>query len=139
MVRRPPTRSSILIAISLLVAFVVWTWLTFNSPAFAAFDQRTLAPPLDPTSRAAEIGAAFAILTWPGFEYAALVAIALWASRRRLRQLAVALILVITLSWGGVAALKLSLICSLQPATPTRRATWRAPLRCRSLLVRPSP
>jgi diacylglycerol kinase (ATP) len=108
MVRRPPTRSSILIAISLLVAFVVSTWLTFNSPAFAAFDQRTLAPPLDPTSKAAEIGAAFALLTWPGFEYAALAAIALWASRRRLRQLAVALILVITFSWGGVAALKLT-------------------------------
>jgi diacylglycerol kinase (ATP) len=108
MVRRPPTRSSILIATSLLIAFVVWTWLTFNSPAFAAFDQRTLAPPLDPTSTAAEIGAAFALLTWPGFEYAALAAIALWASRRRLRQLAVALILVITFSWGGVAALKLT-------------------------------
>jgi diacylglycerol kinase (ATP) len=91
----------------LLVAFVVWTWLTFSSSAFAAFDQRTLAPPLDPTSRAAEIGAAFALLTWPGFEYAALAAIALWAARRRLRQLAVALILVIVFSWGGVAALKL--------------------------------
>ena len=107
MVRRPPSRSSILIAISLLVAFVVWTWLTFSSSAFAAFDQRTLAPPLDPTSRAAEIGAAFALLTWPGFEYAAMAAIALWAARRRLRQLAVALILVIVFSWGGVAALKL--------------------------------
>ena len=107
MVRRPPSRSSILIAISLLVAFVVWTWLTFSSSAFAAFDQRTLAPPLDPTSRAAEIGAAFALLTWPGFEYAALAVIALWAARRRLRQLAVALILVIIFSWGGVAALKL--------------------------------
>lgn len=107
MVRRPPTRSSVLIAISLLVAFVVWTWLTFTSPAFATFDQRTLAPPLDPTSRAAEIGAAFALLTWPGFEYAALAGIALWAARRRLRQLAVALILVITFGWGGVAALKL--------------------------------
>jgi diacylglycerol kinase (ATP) len=31
----------------------------------------------------------------------------LWAARRRLRQLAVALILVIVFSWGGVAALKL--------------------------------
>jgi diacylglycerol kinase (ATP) len=108
MVRRLPSRSSILIAISLLVAFAVWTWLTFNSPSFAAFDQRTLAPPLDPSSRAAEIGAAFALVTWPGFEYAALAAIALWAARRRLRQLAVALILVITFGWGGLAALKLA-------------------------------
>ena len=108
MVRRPPSRSSVLIAISLLVAFVLWTWLTFSSAALAAFDLRTLAPPLDPGSATAEIVAAFALLTWPGFEYAALAAIALWALRHRLRQLAVALVLVIALSWGGVALLKIT-------------------------------
>jgi diacylglycerol kinase (ATP) len=108
MVRRPPSRSSVLIAISLLVAFVVWTWLTFTSAVFAAFDLRTLPPPLDPTSRLAEIASAFALLTWPGLEYAALAAIALWALRRRLRQLAVALILVIALGWGGVSLLKIT-------------------------------
>ena len=108
MVRRPPSRSSVLIAISLLVAFVVWTWLTFTSAAFAAFDLRTLPPPLDPTSRLAEIASAFALLTWPGLEYAALATIAVWALRRRLRQLAVALILVIALGWGGVALLKIT-------------------------------
>ena len=109
MVRRPPTRSSVLIAISLLMAFVVWTWLTFNSAALAAFDLRTAPPPLDPGSAAAEIAAAFALVTWPGVEYAALAAIALWASRRRLRQLAVALVLVIVLGWGGSALLKITL------------------------------
>ena len=62
MVRRPPTRSSVLIAILLLLAFVVWTWLTFNSAAFLAFDQRTVAPQLDPDSNTAEIAAAFALL-----------------------------------------------------------------------------
>ena len=108
MVRRRPTRSSILVAILLLVAFVVWTWLTFTSAAFAAFDQRTLAPPLDPASRTAEIVGAFALLTWPGFEYAALAGIAFWAARRRLRQLAVALILVIAIGWGGSALLKIT-------------------------------
>jgi diacylglycerol kinase (ATP) len=102
MVRRPPNRSSVLIAVSLLVAFVLWTWLTFTSPAFAAFDQRTEPPSLDPASRTAEIAGAFALLTWPGLEYAALAAIAFWAARHRLRQLALALILVIALSWGGV-------------------------------------
>jgi diacylglycerol kinase family enzyme/membrane-associated phospholipid phosphatase len=107
MVRRPPSRSSVLIAISLLVAFVVWTWLTFNSAAFAAFDQRTLPPPIDPASRTAEIAAAFALVTWPGFEYAALAAIAFWAIRHRLRQLAVALVLVIALGWGGADLLKI--------------------------------
>ena len=107
MVRRPPSRSSVLIAITLLVAFAVWTWLTFNSPALAAFDQRTLAPPVDPTSRTAEIISAFALLTWPGFEYAALAGIALWAIRHRLRQLAAALVLVIILGWGGSNLLKI--------------------------------
>jgi diacylglycerol kinase family enzyme/membrane-associated phospholipid phosphatase len=108
MVRRPPTRSSVLIAILLLVAFVAWTWLTFNSVALAGFDQLTLAPPLDPGSRTAEIAGAFALLTWPGFEYAALAAIALWAIRHRLRQLAVALVLVIALGWGGSSLLKIT-------------------------------
>src|SRR5215218_2174276 len=107
MVRRPPSRSAVLIASSLLVAFVVWTWLTFNSAAFAAFDQRTFPPPVDPSSRRAEIISAFALLTWPGFEYAALAGIALWAIRHRLRQLAVALVLVIVLGWGGAGLLKI--------------------------------
>jgi diacylglycerol kinase (ATP) len=108
MVRRPPSRSSVLIAISLLVAFIAWTWLTFNSAALAAFDIRTLAPPLDPGSATAEIASAFALLTWPGLEYAALAAIALWAVRHRLRQLAVALVLVIALAWGGAGLLKIT-------------------------------
>ena len=86
MVRRPPNRTSVLIAVSLLVAFVLWTWLTFTSPAFAAFDRRTEPPPLDPASRTAEIAGAFALLTWPGLEYAALAAIAFWAARHRLRE-----------------------------------------------------
>ncbi|HEX6758133.1 MAG TPA: diacylglycerol kinase family protein [Propionibacteriaceae bacterium] len=107
MVRRPRSRSSVLIAISLLVAFVVWTWLTFNSSALAAFDMRTLATPL-PDSATAEIASAFALLTWPGFEYAALATIAIWAVRHRLRQLAVALVLVIVFAWGGVSLLKIT-------------------------------
>ena len=108
MVRRAPSRSSVLIAISLLAAFVVWTWLAFNSTAVADFDVRTQSPPLDPDSPAAEIASAFALLTWPGFEYAALAAIAFWAVRHRLRQLAAALVLVIACAWGGVALLKVT-------------------------------
>ena len=59
-------------------------------------------------SATAEIASAFALLTWPGLEYAALAAIALWAVRHRLRQLAVALLLVIALAWGGVSLLKIT-------------------------------
>jgi diacylglycerol kinase (ATP) len=108
MVRRPPSRSSVLIAISLLVAFLAWTWLTFTSAALAAFDMRTLASPLDQDLATAEIASAFALLTWPGLEYAALAAIAIWAVRHRLRQLAVALLLVIALAWGGASLLKIT-------------------------------
>ena len=108
MVRRPPSRSSVLIAISLLVAFLAWTWLAFNWSGLAALDLGTQPPELDPDSAAAEIASAFALATWPGFQYAALAAIAFWAVRHRLRQLAVGLVLVITLAWAGSSLLKIT-------------------------------
>ncbi len=96
-----------LVAVVLLIAVVGWTWLTLTSEALAEFDQRTLAPPLDPQSATAQIAAAFALLTWPGLQYLALAGIALWAFQHRLRQLAVALTLVIALGWGGVFLAKI--------------------------------
>jgi diacylglycerol kinase (ATP) len=109
MVRRPPTRSTIAIVIGLLVAFVIWTWLTFSWPPLAALDRRWLAPAIDIASPTAQIVSAWALLTWPGLVYSALAGLALWAYRHRLRQLAVALILIIPLGWGGSALLKVSL------------------------------
>jgi diacylglycerol kinase (ATP) len=109
MVRRPPSRSTIAIVIGLLVAFVVWTWLTFSWPPLAALDQRWLAPAIDIASPTAQLVSAWALLTWPGLVYAALAGLALWAYRHRLRQLAVALILIIPLGWGASALLKVSL------------------------------
>ena len=101
MVRRPPTRSTIAIVIGLLVAFVVWTWLTFSWPPLAALDQRWLAPTIDIASPTAQLVSAWALLTWPGLVYLALAGLALWAYRHRLRQLAIALILIIPLGWGA--------------------------------------
>ena len=109
MVRRPPTRSTIAIVIGLLVAFVVWTWLTFSWPPLAALDQRWLAPTIDIASPTAQLVSAWALLTWPGLVYVALAGLALWAYRHRLRQLAIALILIIPLGWGASALLKVSL------------------------------
>ena len=109
MVRRPPTRSTIAIVIGLLVAFVVWTLLTFSWPPLAALDQRWLAPTIDIASPTAQLVSAWALLTWPGLVYLALAGLALWAYRHRLRQLAIALILIIPLGWGASALLKVSL------------------------------
>ena len=106
MVRRPPTRSAVMIALVLLVAFAGWTVLTLSAPAVAALDRRLLAPPLAASSALGEIAAAFALLTWPGLVYATLAGLALWAWQRRLRQLSAALLLVIPLAWGGSAVLK---------------------------------
>ena len=106
MVRRPAPRSAVWIAIVLLLAVVGWTVLTLSVPAVARLDAQLLAPPLDEDSALGQIAAAFALLTWPGLVYAALAGLALWAWQRRLRQLCVALLLVIPLGWGGSTVFK---------------------------------
>ena len=109
MVRRPPSRSSLLIAAALLVALVVWTWLTFFFAPFQALDARLVARPLDPLSPTAQIASAVSLLTWPGITYAVVAGIAVWAFQRRLRQLAVALALIIVATWSLTTLLKLLL------------------------------
>lgn len=100
------TRTSMLITASLLVAFVGWSVLLFSWPAMRALDERLVAPPLDPMSNQAQIAAAFALLTWPGIEYAALVGIAIWAFQRRLRSLTAALLLTVALGWAATDLIK---------------------------------
>jgi diacylglycerol kinase (ATP) len=109
MVRRPPTRSSILIAVALLVALAGWTALTFSSDTVRALDERWVAPPLDHRSATAQIAAAFALLTWPGVTYAAVAGLAGWAYRRRLRQLSAALVAIVVLGWGSTQVIKFTI------------------------------
>lgn len=106
MLRRRRPLSAWSIAVVLLVALTAWTVLTFEVAAVARLDRALLARPLDPASRLGQIAAAFALLTWPGLVYAAVAGVALWAYQRRLRQLAIALVLVIVLGWGGVTVLR---------------------------------
>jgi diacylglycerol kinase (ATP) len=87
----------------LLVLLVAWTWLTFRWAPLQALDQRVLPSPLDPMSAVAQVASAFALLTWPGLEYLVLLGLAGWAQRRKLRQLAIALVLMVVLGWGGSA------------------------------------
>ena len=98
-----------IIVAALFVATVGWTLLTLFWPPLDSFDLRTVAAPLDPGSVTAEIGSAFALLTWPGLLYGALGILAVWAFRRRLRQLSAALWLTIVLGWGLTGLLQLSI------------------------------
>jgi len=90
----------------LLVAVVVWTWLTLTGEPLQNQDRRLLARPLAPTSPLGQVAAAFALLTLPLLQYLLLLGLAWGAARRRLRQLSVALVLMVVLGWGGSIALR---------------------------------
>jgi diacylglycerol kinase (ATP) len=107
-VRPSPSRSSLIILGALLAAFVIWTLLVFGWPPLQALDERLVAPPLQPGSATAQIASAFALVTAPALQYAALAGVAMWAYRRRLRALCGALLLVIVLGWGGESLLNLA-------------------------------
>lgn len=89
----------------LVGAYTLWTLLV-AAGVFDAIDQRTLAPGLPATSTAAQIWAAIAIFTTPVVMYATLAVLAVWAFRRRLRNLAYALLLAIPLGWGSARVFK---------------------------------
>src|SRR3954451_13356649 len=103
MARRAPRPAAVVIAAVLLALLVVWTWLTFHWPPLEALDQRLVPPPLEPLSPVAPVASAFALVTWPGLEYVALLCLAWWGQRRKFRQLAIGLILMVVLGWGGGA------------------------------------
>ncbi|RYZ30486.1 MAG: phosphatase PAP2 family protein, partial [Propionibacteriaceae bacterium] len=105
--RRPPALSAVSVAVVLGVAFVVWTGLVLGFPPVAGLDRLLLAPALTPGSALAQISAAFSLLTYPGLVFAAVAGLAVWAWQRRLRQLCLALVLMIVLGWGGYGVVKL--------------------------------
>ncbi len=104
--RRPPSRTSVLAGVVLLLAFVVWTWLVLTRPGVQSYDRSHVAAPIDPLSTGGQIASAFALLTWPGIAYAVVLGIAFWALQHRLRQLALGLALMTVLGWGGSVLLR---------------------------------
>ncbi|WP_432560080.1 diacylglycerol kinase family protein [Granulicoccus sp. GXG6511] len=100
-----PSRFSVWTTVGLAAAFVAWTW-SVVAGVFDDFDRGTVARGFAPSSAAAEIWSAIAILTWPGVPYFALLVVGFWAFRRRLRNLAYALWLAIPLGWGSHLAVK---------------------------------
>jgi YegS/Rv2252/BmrU family lipid kinase len=104
--RRPRPAALVLVAV-LFVALVGWTWLSLTWGSLQALDERLLPRPLDPSSPVAEVASAFALVTLPVLQYATLLAVAWWASRRRLHQLSVALVLMAVVGWGAALGLRL--------------------------------
>jgi len=102
MVRKPPSRSSIVLLAGLALATVGWTVLTLTWPPLARLDARLLRQPVPLDSAGGQVASALALLTVPFLVYAALAGLAIWALRRRLRQLAIGVALVVVLS--GIAA-----------------------------------
>jgi diacylglycerol kinase family enzyme/membrane-associated phospholipid phosphatase len=115
MVRRAPRPAAVVAAVLLLVLLVLWTRLTFHWAPLQGLDQRLLPHPLDPLSPVAQVASAFALVTWPGLEYLALLCLAWWSQRRKFRQLAIALVLMVVLGWGGSALVKV-LVARGRPA-----------------------
>ena len=81
------------------VGFALWTWLTLTG-LLAGLDS-VQAPPPQWQTPAIQIAAALAIVFAPVAVYTALAGIAVWAYRRRLRNLTIGVVAAIALSWGG--------------------------------------
>ena len=106
MAPKPPSAFALTVTGVAIAAFVAWTLLYLHYDPLQAMDAARGAGGLDPGSNTAEIASAFALLTWPAIEYAVLLGIALWAVRHRMRNLDVALVLVVLFGWLGCTALK---------------------------------
>lgn len=98
------------------VAFGLWTWLTLGTTTFAAIDATSLRPGVDVMSARGQILAAIAVVTTPVVVYTLLAGVTVWAARRRLHNLALAIGLSIPLAWGGSTLLKLT-VQRARPAT----------------------
>ena len=100
-----------------LAAYVVWTALTVSG-LFDPIDQALLAPPLDRNGATFQVLASLGVVFAPVVHYAGLLVLAWWAWRRRLRELAMAIVVAAALSWAGVLLAKTLLAVPRPPSAP---------------------
>ncbi|SDS60001.1 diacylglycerol kinase family protein [Microlunatus soli] len=122
MVRKPPSRTSLVIVICLVAAICGWTVLVLTAAWLPEWDARVAPAPLQPTSAPGQIAAALALVTEPALIYLSLLFVALWAYRGRMRNLAGALVLMVVLGYGGGWLLK-QLIGRQRPADAVQLIT----------------
>lgn len=106
MVRKPPSRTSLVIVIGLVAAICAWTALLLNADWIPTWDDHATTATLSPTSAAGQIAAALAMVTEPALIYLSLLFVALWAFRGRMRNLAGSLVLMVIIGYGGGWLLK---------------------------------
>lgn len=94
-----------------LVSFLIWTAAVASGP----LDASVRVPLVDPRSTGGQMAEAFALVTHPFGLFALTLMLALWAYRRRLRRLALAL----ALSTLGLPAYELMATLSARPRPPT--------------------
>ena len=109
--RRSLERNAFLLA---LASFLLWT-AALASGLFGPLDAAVRVPLVDPRSTGGQIAEAFALVTHPFGLFALTLMLALWAHRRRLRRLALAL----ALSTLGLPAYELVAMVSARPRPPT--------------------
>lgn len=107
MPRRPSPFATAITATAVALA-AVWTILTAFG-IFDGLDRATVFGGLTPDSPAAQIASAVALVFHPWILWAILLGIAVWANQRRMRNLAIALVVAVALGWGGYLLLKLAL------------------------------
>ena len=111
--RRTPERHVFLLT---LVAFLLWT-AAVAAGQLGPLDASVQVPLIDPRSTGGQIAEAFALVTHPFGLFALTLMLALWAHRRRLRRLALAL----TLSTLGLPAYELvAMVSARMEACPFR-------------------
>ncbi len=98
------------------LAFALWTWLSLDTPTFAALDATSLTPGVSLDEGWGQLMAAVSFLLHPVVAYTTIGVLAAWAWRRRLRNLAYALALAVPLGVGSERLLK-ALVARERPPT----------------------